>query len=256
MTQQLAVVTVKDVITEKDFEILKNSKFKGFSQDDILYCAKISNQLALSPFLNQIHFVRRKNKDGTCSIAAQVGIDGFRLAAQRAGGYAGSDDVVFEYGPDKKRPVKATVTVYKMIEGQRCPFTASARWEEFYSPLGGMWDKLPHQMLGKCAEAQALRKAFPADLSGLYAPEEMSQADGPTKAQKVQEQLEDSGALETTGRPLDEPEEPEEIQERIRCQCGSELKASKSGASYFCPNFNDGAKHIRPVPKAQYERSA
>jgi phage recombination protein Bet len=183
---QLAVVGSKDLITEKDIEILKNSKFKGFTNEEIAFCAKVSNQLMLSPFLNQIHFVKRKNKDGTSSVTPQVAIDGFRLAALRAGGYAGSDDIVFEYGANKARPVKATATVYKVVQGVRCPFTASARWEEFYNPIGGMWD---HQMLGKCAEAQALRKAFPAELSGLYTPEEMNQADAPSKAQDLQAKI-------------------------------------------------------------------
>ena len=39
-----------------------------------------------------------------------------------------------------------------------------------------MWKKMPNVMLGKCAEAQALRKAFPKVLGGVYAPEEMDQA--------------------------------------------------------------------------------
>lgn len=176
-------------LTPEDLKILKNTKFKDFTDDEIAYSAKIAGQLALSPFLNQIHFVKRKNKDGTYSIAAQTGIDGFRLIAQRAGGYAGCDETVFEYGTgdtDQKRPMKAKVTVHRMVEGTRCAFTAEVRWNEFYSSVGGMWDRMPHVMLGKCAEAQALRKAFPAELSNLYAEEELHQAANPTKAQELQ----------------------------------------------------------------------
>jgi hypothetical protein len=109
----------------------------------------------------------------------QAAIDGMRLVAQRTKGYAGQDDVVYD-DETKKQPGKATVTVYKLMGGNRVSFTASARWDEYCQKTSTgmpmvMWAKMPYLMLGKCAEALALRKAFPNELSGIYAPEEMAQ---------------------------------------------------------------------------------
>lgn len=129
----------------------------------------------LNPFMRQIYAVKRKGK-----MCIQVGIDGYRLIADRTGAYAGSDDPIFS---NEDEPYKATVTIYKMIQGQRCPFTASARWTEYYPGYGKesfMWDKMPATMLGKVAEALALRKGFPAELSGIYTEDEMAQAEGTT----------------------------------------------------------------------------
>lgn len=181
---EIAVLETKDLLSKGDLAVLRNSKFKGFTDDEISYARSVCSHLQLNPILKQIHFVKRKDhSDGTYTVTVQVGIDGFRLAAERTGRYAGSDDAIFEYKSGVHAPIKASVTVYKMVDGIRVPYTASARWDEYYpgdqAKEGFMWRKMPHGQLAKCAEALALRKAFPQELSALRTDEEMAQAARP-----------------------------------------------------------------------------
>lgn len=166
-------------------QLLKNTIAMGATDDELKMFINVCTGMGLSPFLKQIHMVKRWNsKLGREVASIQVGIDGFRSIAENTGAYAGNDDPVMgediEVGDKFKftAPSKATVTVYKMVQGAKCEFTATARWTEFYpgDKIGFMWKKMPNVMLGKCAEAQALRKAFPKVLGGVYAPEEMDQA--------------------------------------------------------------------------------
>lgn len=145
-----------------------------------------ANKVGLDPLVKQIHFVKYKLKDGDTKMTIITGIDGYRAIAERTHQLAGMDDVVYDggavYAPGKepKQPSKATITVYRAVGGQKVAFTATARWTEYYpkNPRNrGIWDSMPYNQLGKCAEALALRKAFPTDLSGLYVKEEMDQAE-------------------------------------------------------------------------------
>jgi hypothetical protein len=99
-----------------------------------------------------------------------------RSQAAMTGEMAGSDDAVFTE-TQEDGILSATVTVYRLTQGQRFAYAATARWSEYCPDNAAMWKRMPHTMLGKCAEALALRKAFPQQLAGLYSREEMDQSE-------------------------------------------------------------------------------
>jgi len=140
---------------------------------------EISKRRGLAPEERHIYLVER----GRDNWVIQTGIDGYRSMAARSRAYAGSDDVIYD-SEDATHPKKATITVWRMIKSQRCPFTASARWSE-YNAGQARWKDMPYLMLGKCAEALALRKAFPAELAGVYTDAEMDQAEAPLAPQPM-----------------------------------------------------------------------
>lgn len=139
----------------------------------------------LDPFARQIYMIERQGKQ-----TIQVGIDGFRLIAQRTtertGGSLGYGETEWcdEAGNwrdvwlSKEPPSAARVTVRRNGE----TFPAIALWAEYAATkrdgnLTKMWADRPAGQLAKCAEALALRKAFPQDLSGIYTGDEMAHAD-------------------------------------------------------------------------------
>lgn len=179
-------------IPESKIELIKNTVAKGATDDELAIFLHQAEKSGLDPLAKQIHFVLRiSKKTGKRNVAIQTGIDGYRTIADRTGCYAPGEEN-FEYEAHSKNyPVKASVSVKKFVQGTWHEFTCSAKWTEYavyYGPnLGDMWAKFPETMLAKCAEAKALRKAFPAQLAGIYTHEEMQQADsepGPKKAVK------------------------------------------------------------------------
>lgn len=64
-----------------------------------------------------------------------------------------------EVWPDSGKPKRRKVPLVAGAEAVQVP--------------AGKWADMPHVMLAKCAESQALRKGWPEDLSGVYSPEEM-----------------------------------------------------------------------------------
>ncbi len=168
----------KDLLTfdQSKIALLKATVAKDATDSELQLFLHLCQRTGLDPFARQIYFQKRYSKRYGHQMTVLTGIDGYRLIADRTGLYVGNDDPIYDV---EAVPRKATVTVYKLIGGMRCPFTASSRWDQYYpgDEQGFLWKKMPHLMLGKTAEALALRKAFPAELSGLYTDAEMEQAD-------------------------------------------------------------------------------
>lgn len=136
------------------------------------------------------------------------GIGLYRIQAARTGQYAGQD--VPEFGPtrtlayqrkkvewvanpgsDKKvkredwindeldYPEWCAITIYRIVGGHRAAFTAVEYWTENYATAGRdseapneMWTRRTRGQVAKCAEAQALRKAFP-EVGAMQTADEM-----------------------------------------------------------------------------------
>ncbi len=170
-------------VTQEQYELIKNTVCAGATEDEMKLHFFNCARRGVHPLDKLIHFiVHTTQRDGRVYTPV-TSIDFFRKQAESSGCYAGSDDAVIAK-PDGGTWT-ATVTVWKIVKGTRCPFTATARWNEYCPkpPKDMMWKKMPHTMLAKCAEALALRKGFPGQLHGLYITEEMEQAGDTSPAQ-------------------------------------------------------------------------
>lgn len=175
----------------KQIDILKNSICKGISNEEfevfIMACVKTQ----LDPFMRQIYAVKRKSKkpDGSWgeTMTIQTGIDGYRLIAERTERYAPGPEPTYVYD-NNGQLISSTSYIKKQTkDGTWHTVSASAYLDEYCQTFvdkntgekkpTGMWVNMQRTMLSKCAEAQALRKAFPAEMSGVYTKEEMQQAD-------------------------------------------------------------------------------
>jgi len=154
----------------------------------------------LDPFKKVVHIVPvYDSQRGGYVETVWPSISEMRTTAFRTGQYAGCDETKF--GPDITKtfagkvkrdkqwvdiektvtfPEWAQVTVYRLIGGHRVPFVGPrAYWLETFARLGRadvpneMWDRRARGQIEKCAEAGALRKAFPEELGNEYSAEEM-----------------------------------------------------------------------------------
>lgn len=197
MSTALAQIGHEAGYSAEQVALIKQTIANGATDNELALFLAQAKRTGLDPFNRQIYFIKRKVKvngqyeeRGT----VQVSIDGFRVVAERTQEMDGQEvqwcdgngvwtDVWLTDAP----PAAARVLVYR--KGCAKPFPGIALWKEyaqtFNNEPSGMWKKMPAAMLAKCAEALALRKAFPHQLSGLYTTDEMAQAEPPAPTVNV-----------------------------------------------------------------------
>jgi hypothetical protein len=166
----------------------------------------------LDPLARQIYCIERGGKWGI-----EASIDGFRLQAERSGEYLGPTAGQWTDGTIVQVPLREDGNLVRDSAGNLI-MTEDFRWIEvwvdpntppvaarigikragFPEPVWGVatyegycprdrdgdlkptgqWASNPSNQLLKCAEMLGLRKAFPAELSGIYGAEEMDQSGG------------------------------------------------------------------------------
>jgi phage recombination protein Bet len=176
---------------------LMNSLYPGASEASVDMVLAYCQAAGLDPMTKPVHIVpiwMPEKKDGNRVTQAagmrdvvMPGIELYRTKAHRTREYAGQDDA--EFGPtvktklggaDVNYPEWCKVTVYRLVDGQRVPYSARVYWLETYATAkrdteapNSMWRKRPFGQLEKCAEAAALRKAFPEAVGAQPTAEEM-----------------------------------------------------------------------------------
>lgn len=161
--------------------VLRSSLYPGAKDESIKLAIGYCRAAGLDPIQKPVHLVPMRVKkvgggrdDYEWRDVVMPGIGLYRIQASRTSELAGIDEP--EFGPDMPMPGRGDltvpawckVTVYRMIGGTRVPFTACEYWTENYATAGrdsdapnAMWLRRPRGQIAKCAEAQALRKAFP-----------------------------------------------------------------------------------------------
>lgn len=168
--------------SREQIDLIKRTICVDATDDELSLFLARAAKTGLDPFLRQIYSIKRGGKH-----TIQVGIDGLRLVAIRSGEadgqegphWCGPDGIWRDTWLDKAPPAACKVVAFRRRQSRG--YTGVAHLGEYFQSSNGLWKSMPANMLAKCAEALALRKAFPQELSGLYADAEMDQADAPPR---------------------------------------------------------------------------
>lgn len=198
-------------------DVLQSSIYPGAKPESIKLVIGYCKGAQLDPMTKPVHIVPMNVKVGKgrddyeWRDVVMPGIELYRTKAARTGQYVGIDEAEFGQtiaGDDDigiKYPEWCKVTVYRLVNGVRCGFSSGrVYWIESYATAGrnetkpnAMWRKRPWGQIEKCAEAMALRRAFP-------------EIGGDNVREELEGKVIDNGAIEGVATRVEMPKAKQE----------------------------------------------
>jgi phage recombination protein Bet len=183
-------------LSEEEVALLKRTQLSKFAEDEAETFIRICQRTKLDPFTRQIYATRRyqnvRDENGekkkVPTLVAVTGIMGLCALAERTHDYDGCETTWSAKDGEWKGewladevPEAAKCIVYH--KHRKFPEVGIARWGSYAGQawnnqtkqweITEFWSRMPDYMLAKCAKAQALRGAFPDQLSNVYIREEL-----------------------------------------------------------------------------------
>lgn len=163
-------------IANGQIAVIKATYASSLTENEFLLYMEICARTRLIPG-RDIHAIKYKEK-----LSFQVSIDGLGKIAMATGQYDGCSIVEFcgkdgqwrDVWLEEIAPSACRVSVYR--KDCKHPFVGIVLFSE-YKGVSTIWQQKSCHMLAKCALAQALRRAFPGEMSGQYIQEEMESAE-------------------------------------------------------------------------------
>jgi phage recombination protein Bet len=193
-------------IDHQKWRVLTEAIYPGAKNpQSILLALAYCKARGYDPFKRPVHIVPAyNNRLGKTVETIWPGINSLQTDAARTGKWAGMDPPLFgdtvkstfagnvtEWVKGNQTskwvekevsfPEWCSVTVYRIVDGQKCAFSVPVWWTETYARMGKsdipneMWERRAKGQIMKCALAASLRAAFP-EISD-YAAEEMEGRD-------------------------------------------------------------------------------
>lgn len=253
---------IQTALTERNIDTavwttLQNSVFPGAKDESILLAVDYCKARKLDILKKPCHIVPMSVTDAKTGNknwrdVIMPGIYEQRITAFRTGQMAGQDEPVFGDTVTFRgieAPEWCRVTVYRFINNERCAFSHTEYFCEACATTkdgkpNSMWSKRPRGQLAKCAEAGALRKAFPDELGGVITADEVNEE--PINQHNNVTYDNGSTVIETQAVELITPEQIEQITQLVEVTQSNmtQLLAAAGRASSLEKVTKANAKHV------------